>query len=119
MNDISQYHTTLMGPKIYCDFCKITHGKIHCDFEVTTMGLTEGDCIVINDLNKGNRSVTNDIEYVVWWLHNKAGLSKAVDKYKIIYKDSIEFYDRITIKDNHFLGWYPIQEKDVNKAVKK
>lgn len=66
--------------------------KPNCDYEFKVMGCL----LVIVDLDRGNMSVTNDIEAVIWELSRDRDLSD----YAIIYRDSDYHYDRIRLKIN-------------------
>src|SRR5690348_12147622 len=54
------------------------------DFEI---GEADPNIIVIVDLNKGGRTVTNDAEAVVDYLVNEFGYGPAIDQHRIIYDD--------------------------------
>jgi hypothetical protein len=74
------------------------------------------DIVVIEDLNLGNRSVTNDIENILIELDKRI---PTLHDMKIIYRDSMGIYDGIKIKDGNFHSFYSIQEKDLDKAINK
>ncbi|GAB3552379.1 hypothetical protein [Spirosoma fluminis] len=63
----------------------------------------EGNIIAIEDLDLGNRSVTNDIEFVLADIQAKLG---TLAGYQIIYRDSMGRWDGIRLVDNtvHFYG---------------
>jgi hypothetical protein len=71
-------------------FCPIARDRWQADFEVNAFSLPEGDFIVITDLDKGNKSVTNDIDYVIEWLHQQADFSQTLNHAKILYQDSMK-----------------------------
>ena len=98
---------------IYCEFCKSKHSDIHANFSFNYLIRSPNNWIVIIDKDMGGRSVTNDIEYVVWWLTHHIDISK----YSFIYRDSMGIYDGIKVKDGKFLSFYPIREKDLYKAL--
>lgn len=109
-----------------CEFCNCTHGDLHADFTFYAIKNNYGCFIVINDLNEGNRSVTNDIEYVLWAIENYS-INDAVEDaggfrlsdFKIIYLDSTGIYDGVKLNGEKFLSFYAIQENDLEEAFKK
>jgi hypothetical protein len=119
MNKNEHNGSSLGGSTEYGDFYSMAQGHCHADFEVTTLSLDEGNFIVITDLDKGNKSVTNDIDYVIRQLYHQADLSQTIDYSKILYRDSMKNYDGIKIKDGRFLSFYSIQEKEMKEAIKK
>lgn len=107
----------------YCTFCKYTHGKIHADFNY----IMNYDVIAIIDNNDG-RSVTNDIEYVLWSIkENYKTLIVLPDfnlsNFKIIYKDSQGIWDGIKLnKKGDSASFYSLgdpQITDINEAFAK
>lgn len=75
----------------------------------------EDNIIAIVDLDKGNRSVTNDIDKVVQDLRNTLG---DLAGYAIIYKDSMGIWDGVRI-ENGIIHIYPLQEQDQEKAAQR
>ena len=75
------------------------------------------DVVVIYDLDKGNASITHDINNVLSSIHqNIADLTKK----KIIYRDSDKIFDGIKADENaQFSYFYPIREKELNQALIK
>jgi hypothetical protein len=63
----------------------------------------EGNIIAIIDLDLGNRSVTNDMDYVLAEIRAEVG---DLSGYSIIYRDSIGRWDGIRMVNNsvHFYG---------------
>jgi hypothetical protein len=104
----------------YCDYCKKEHPPIHADFDLDRLG----DVIWIRDLNLGNRSVTNDVEYVLWFIQeypNRIGWynpSFNIADFKIVYKDTDGRYDGIRLKDKKFDGFYPLTTRNLIEAIK-
>lgn len=76
------------------------------DFEV--IGVTE-DRVFLVDLNKGNRSVTNDAENVV------ARLAILHPNKRIIYCDSMGRWDEIAHEHGQFVGFKPYREPLPNR----
>jgi len=64
--------------------------------------LSKQQIIIIEDLDKGNMSVTNDIENVVEQIFMKEKLSSN-DNYKIIYKDSRGKWDGYNQNTGRFI----------------
>lgn len=84
------------------------------------------DIIVINDLNKGNCSVTNDIENILACIRRNESAKITpnnkdfdLDKYFFIYKDSEGIYDGVLVKNNKFFGFIPLQVKTEEEAIEK
>lgn len=110
--------------KNYCGYCRINHGKLHADFNF--LRINSPRIIIIKDLNKGNKSVTNDVEYVLWYI--KCFLPRMANHY-IIYKDSEGIYDELIIdKDGKFKGFRSLaaeesirgqdgSERDLEKSI--
>jgi hypothetical protein len=119
MNKNEHNGSSLGGSTQYGDFYPMARGHCHADFEVTTLSLEEGNFIVITDLDKGNKSVTNDIDYVIRQLYQQADLRQRIEHSKILYRDSMKKYDGIKIKDGRFFSFYSIQEKELKEAIKK
>lgn len=107
------YISKLMG-HTYCEFCKYMHGKIHADFEYFNHVVYKAFFII--DSNLGNRSVTNDIEYVLWKIKEDCkeqfGLPDYdLRRFKIFYRDSQKRWDKILIQSNRF-HFMPLSEDD-------
>jgi hypothetical protein len=64
----------------------------HCDFEIVRV---EEDRIFIIDLDLGNKSVTNDTE----WVYNV--LTKNFPNKRIIYRNSVRDWNEIAYSANH------------------
>jgi len=67
------------------------------------------DCIVIEDLNLGSVSVTNDIENVIKEICDTEKIEK--EQFMIVYKDSTGQWDGYDASTNEFVGlaeesWY-------------
>lgn len=107
----------------YCDFCKQAHGELHADVSFGLIKNELGMFLVIDDLNEGNKSVTNDVEYVLWavkkYYDKEFSTDFPLSDFKIIYLDSMGIYDGIKLQEGKFLCFYPIQEKDLEEAFKK
>lgn len=106
----------------YCEFCKREHGDIHADISFLLIKNEHGSFIVIDDLNKGNRSVTNDIEYVLWAIKDyydaEFSTDFPIDDFKIIYKDSDGVYDQVKHQGINFDAFYPLRIEDMEEAIK-
>jgi len=60
------------------------------------------DCIVIEDLNLGSVSVTNDIENVI---NDISAIEKVnAQQYLVVYKDSTGLWDGYNTISNEFVG---------------
>jgi hypothetical protein len=97
-----------------CDFCKTRHddSNFHADFDIDPYpGL---GVILIKDYDEGNRSVTNDIEYVLFQVKE---IIPDLTKYRIIYRDSAGMYDGIKHENGKFISFYSINETDFQNAV--
>lgn len=81
------------------------------DFEYS---LSDDGFLVIEDLDLGNTSVTNDMHNVLETLvHNGHNLHKL----KVIYRDSCNIYDAVLINpDNTLLAIASLNEKTLRKA---
>ncbi len=60
------------------------------------------DCIVIEDLNLGNTSVTNDIENVIKEICHLENVVK--EQFMIVYADSTGQWDGYDATTNEFVG---------------
>lgn len=65
--------------------------------------------IIIEDLDKGNRSVTNDAEQVIADIVAEKG---HLTGYRIFYRDSEGMWDELLVKDDQFAGFAPLQKSD-------
>jgi hypothetical protein len=105
----------------YCGFCKHEHSDMHANFSFSM----NHDVIIILDLDEGNRSVTNDIEFVLWSIiENYETLFKRkgfnLTNFKIIYKDSLGIFDLVLLKENgEFDTFKSLNETDINAAIKR
>lgn len=63
----------------------------------------EGNTVAIVDLDLGNRSVTNDIEFILADIQADLGILAG---YQIIYRDSMGRWDGVRLVNNtvHFYG---------------
>ena len=73
--------------------------------------------LFIEDLNFGNKSVTNDIENILEDISEE--LDTSMDNYRIMYKDSQGVIDGIYTKDGKFYDFYHIGETDYYAAKLK
>lgn len=71
------------------------------------------DVLVIKDLNRGGRSLTNDVERVLAELAAKQDLAGQV----VIYRDSMGRYDGVEHENGLFKRFYPIGEFRASVAV--
>jgi hypothetical protein len=78
-----------------------------------------GDIISIRDLDKGNRSVTNNIDNILAYINQVVPLSD----YKVMYLDSRGIWDGVTVKalsGGSFSGhFFSLNEMDYEKAIAK
>jgi len=79
------------------------------------------DTLVIEDLNIGGMSVTNDAENVITEIRKNSG--KTIENYPIIYKDSDGIWDGLkpvwglsVCTEVHFIH---LGENEMNDAIKK
>jgi hypothetical protein len=73
--------------------------------------------IIILDLNKGGKSVTNAIEWVLKEIKKDVGTFHGR---KVIYRDSFGIYDGVLVDvDGNFKDFYSIKEKELDKALQK
>ena len=112
----------MIDTKNYCRFCGCIHNKIHADFEF----IMNVDVIAIIDFNFWMRSVTNDIEYVLYTINKNyetlvAPMKfKGLQHYKIIYKDSLGKWNKIILDDLGKFSSIDIykEEMNINDAFK-
>ena len=65
--------------------------------------------LVIKDLNLGGKSVTNNIEAIIYKIAKETGSSlEAISGMKIIYRDSDGYYDGVRINGRGIASFYPI-----------
>lgn len=93
---------------------KVSHLESHADFTIDEIE----NVVIITDLDKGNKSVTNDIEFVLRCIFDNSTIPNLKSK-KFIYRDSMGYYDGLKQIDGKFLSWYPIHEKDLKAALTK
>ena len=75
------------------------------------------DIVVIYDLDQGNASVTNDVEYVLETIKKKV---PDLGSKKVIYQDSEKTFDGIKVNEQGcFIGFYSINEKKLENALVK
>lgn len=78
--------------------------------------------IVITDLDRGDISVTNDIENVLYdinMLFVSTNLGDFLAECVVIYRDSEGIWDQVLIsKDGKFAGFESINKKQLSDAVK-
>jgi hypothetical protein len=75
--------------------------------------------LLLEDLDLGNRSLTNDIGRVLYEMKIKHPYYAWHD-IKIAYKDSMETWDGVNIENKGNSGgvyWYPIRTKDKEVAI--
>lgn len=76
-----------------------------------------GNIIFIEDLDLGNKSVTNDIENILEDVAEEHNLE--LNNFHVIYRDCTGDIDGVLIRNNEFSSFYSIGEKDYESAVKK
>lgn len=86
-------------------------GQSDFDFNMTDLGF-----LIVEDLDLGNRSVTNDINNVISSLVQHGFDLRNL---KVIYKDSSGIYDALLIEDdNTLLGIASLNAETQSKALK-
>lgn len=79
--------------------------------------------ICIDDLNRGNMSVTNDAENVITEIYLKSGIGESVKKYPIIYRDTERIWDQIVpvwaVKSCVDVNFIHLGETNVKDAIKR
>ena len=75
-----------------------------------------GDTIVIIDLDRGGRSVTNDIEAVLATLDDQLG---GLGDRPVIYRDSEGLWDGVLHSGAVFRGFRPLRERSVGRALQR
>jgi len=86
--------------------------ETHADFKYSI----SGNAISIVDLNLGNRSVTNDIEYV---LHRIEHFHQApITGFHIMYRDSEGIWDGIAWDGQH-ASFFALRESEEGRAREK
>lgn len=75
----------------------------------------EGNVIAIVDLDLGNRSVTNDIEYILNDIRSEMG---DLAGYSVIYRDSIGRWDGVRLV-NRTIYYYGLGEADKESAMNR
>lgn len=73
----------------------------------------EGDFVLVEDLNRGGRSVTNDAENVLADLGREIGLAGK----RILYRDSEERWDEIRHEGVFFRGFAPNGARTPSEAI--
>lgn len=83
----------------------------HADFDYEVIN----HVVIIYDLNQGNRSVTNDMEYVLSSLKSTV---RDLGQRKIIYQDSEKMFDEVVVNaQGEFKAFLAIQETERDKAL--
>lgn len=80
------------------------------DYEVEI----EDEVILVTDLDLGGRSVTNDAEGVIGDLARAGLLRPGV---RVIYRDSRQVWDELTVRNGRFAGFAPIDRRDRDEAL--
>lgn len=75
----------------------------------------DGNTIAIVDLDLGNRSVTNDIDYVLEEIRAELG---DLSGYCVIYCDSMGRWDGVRLVNNT-VCFYPLGEADQQRAMNR
>ena len=75
----------------------------------------EGCVIAIIDLDRGNKSVTNDIDNVIADI--KADLASDLSGHAIIYRDSMGVWDGIKLSETGNVTFYGLGESNQAKAT--
>lgn len=69
----------------------------------------EGAIISIIDLDRGNMSVTNGMEWVLDEIRRKEGLD-TLDGFSVVYRDSLLRWDGVILGPNQSIQFYPLGE---------
>ena len=80
---------------------------------------TDGPFILITDENRGNMSVTNNVEEVIEAIQEQLGDDNPIDDFHIIYKDSMGVVDGIKTSNGKFAGFIHIGAKNFDDAKDK
>lgn len=107
---------------IRCDFCQCNHSP---DTHADIIWQSCNDVIVVKDLNKGSRSATNDMEYIIWMISQHLippnTKTHLLDEFKLIYSDSEGYYDQVVLNCNNMIYFKPVvmgrRTRDMNEAV--
>lgn len=70
--------------------------------------------LVINDLDLGNMSVTNNVQKVLDEISERIDLPQ-----RVIYRDTSKIYDGIEHVNGKFKRFYPIQTENIFEAIEK
>lgn len=94
--------------------------KPRADFSYAFREVKGESFLMIEDLDRGRCSVTNDIENVVEYIFSKTFMDTPTIKIHIIYRDSMDFwniynYASQTIIDTHHKGWLQLAVAMVKK----
>ena len=104
-----------------CKHCfKKAGAPMHADYRYRIIDATPYPVLVINDLNLGNRSVTNGIECVLAQIRNEV---PNIGKHRVIYSDSEGIFDEVIIDNSgNFLAFHPVmpgeRHTDLGEALK-
>ncbi|WP_181307960.1 hypothetical protein [Rufibacter sp. XAAS-G3-1] len=77
-----------------------------------------GDILTIRDLDKGNKSVTNNIDNILAYINQFIPVSD----YLVMYLDSSGIWDGVAVQEisgSFSCRFFPLNEKDYDKAVVK
>lgn len=72
------------------------------------------DILLVEDLNLGGLSVTNDAEELINDILYTFG---DVDDMTILYRDSMGRWDQMATKNNRFAGFLPVGARDRDAAL--
>lgn len=73
---------------------------LKCDLQIVASD-DEEQIVFARDLNLGNTSVTNDVEAVTRWMHDR------YPEHRYVYRDSENNWTEIVHDAGRFLDWIP------------
>jgi len=79
------------------------------EYEIYSCDCCAVSYVFITDLDRGEKSVTNDAENVIQYLSAKEKIN--FDSSKVVYRDSTGTWDGMKISDGKFSGFYSIGVK--------
>lgn len=81
-----------------------------------TYKVLEGNILYIEDQDQG-KTVTNDIEAVLYEIAQHLDKSTVMEDFDIIYRDTDGIIDGVRTEDGEFKEFYAIRETNLNIAV--
>lgn len=71
--------------------------------------------VIIDDQDRG-KSVTNDIENVIHDIEHE-NPETDLSGYRWVYRDTQGIWDEVLVLEGMFMGWKPLNERDLTKIV--